>query len=62
VPSDATSATATTTGTMAEQLLEAGVPKPSAQAALSDDTPADKRSLIFSFLALVLSIPALIGA
>jgi len=46
---------------MSESLLESGVVKPAAQAALSDD-PADKRGLLISFLALVLSIPALIGA
>ena len=47
---------------MAEQLLESGVPKVSAQAALTGDSPEDKRSLLFSFLALILSVPALIGA
>ena len=46
---------------MSESLLESGVVKPSAQASFSDD-PADKRGLIISFLALILSIPALIGA
>ena len=59
MPADSIEATSST---MAEQLLESGVPKPAAQAVLSDDAPGDKRSLIISFLALLFSIPALIGA
>jgi len=47
---------------MSESLLESGVVKPAAHAALSDQDPADKRGLIISFLALLLSVPALIGA
>lgn len=43
---------------MAESLLEAGVSKPTN----INGEPVDKKGLIISLLALILSIPALIGA
>ena len=46
---------------MNEALLEAGN-KPLADDDDDDGEPADKRSLVISMCALILSVPALIGA